>query len=67
MFIRFNAYKSLGELYERVGEFKAAKLNYTQALKIKEKDPFIWTRLGFLEYEVFSDLSLAKQCLEAAA
>lgn len=37
-----------------------------QALKINEKDPAIWTRLGFLEYDQFKDLSLAKQCFEAA-
>lgn len=37
-----------------------------QALKIKDKDPFIWTRLGFVEYEVFKDLNMAKQCFEAA-
>jgi hypothetical protein len=35
-------------------------------LKIKEKEPFIWTRLGFIEYEVFKELTLAKSCFQAA-
>ncbi len=34
-------------------------------MKIKERDPFIWTRLGFIEYEVFNHLPLAKKCFEA--
>jgi hypothetical protein len=36
-------------------------------LKIKEKEPYIWTRLGFIEYEVFKDNQIAKKCFEAAA
>jgi hypothetical protein len=36
-------------------------------LKIKEKEPFIWTRLGFIEYDHFKDMKLAKACFQAAA
>ncbi|CDW73908.1 UNKNOWN [Stylonychia lemnae] len=53
VYMRFNAFKNIGEIYER-------------AIKIKEKDPFIWTRLGFLEYETFKNFNLAKSCFEIA-
>ena len=65
--MRFNALKNAGELYERVGDYKQAKIHYTQALKIQQKDPYIWMRLGLIEYEVYKDLQIAKKCFEASA
>ena len=75
VFMRYNSYKNLSELYERTCEFQKAKDAYTQvsiqynqrqALKIKAQDALIWTRLGFLEYREFNNLGLAKKCLELA-
>ena len=65
--MRFNAHKNAGEVLERLCRYSDAKEQYTKALKIQQKDSFIWTRLGFLEYEQFLDLKLAKQCFDAAA
>jgi tetratricopeptide (TPR) repeat protein len=65
--MRFNALKNSAEIYEKLGDYERAKSNYTQALKIREKDAFIWTRLGFMHYEVFRDLEMAKKCFESAA
>jgi tetratricopeptide (TPR) repeat protein len=68
----YNALKNSAEIYERKGDFKMAKKHYTQALKQslkineKGKEQFIWTRLGFIEYDIFKDLHLARQCFEAA-
>jgi tetratricopeptide (TPR) repeat protein len=49
--MKFNAHKNLGEVLERINMFMDAKSHYTKALRISEKDSFIWTRLGFLEYD----------------
>ena len=65
--MRFNAHKNCGETLEALGRHTEAKEQYTKALKIQEKDSFVWTRLGFLEYEYLNDLNLAKSCFEAAA
>ena len=32
VFMRFNAFKNIGEIYERVGEFQKAKDFYTQVI-----------------------------------
>ena len=31
--MRFNAYKNMGELHERLGEFKEAKNSYTMVIQ----------------------------------
>eukprot|EP00347_Sterkiella_histriomuscorum_P021367 403334229 len=67
VFMKFNAFKNIGEIQERIGQYFQAKNYYTQAIKIKEKDSFIWTRLGFMEYEHFKNFTLAKECFEVAA
>jgi len=36
-------------------------------LKIEHNDPISWTRLGFLNYEFFKDLTVSKGCFKAAA
>jgi len=64
--MKFNAHKNLGEVLERINMFMDAKSHYTRALKISDKDSFIWSRLGFLEYEKLHNLDLARQCFEAA-
>ena len=33
IFMRFNAYKNMGELHERLGEFKEAKNSYTMVIQ----------------------------------
>ena len=46
IFMRYNAHKNSGEVYEQIENYPLAKYHYTQALKIQQKDSFIWTRLG---------------------
>jgi hypothetical protein len=36
-------------------------------LKINQNDSFLWRKVGFLQYEKFGDLELARECLETAA
>ena len=83
VFMRFNAHKNCGEVYEKTENYPLAKYHYTQvslnllnssifftafqALKIQQKDSFIWKRLGYIEYERFNDLKLAQACFDAAA
>lgn len=37
-----NARKNVGEIYEVIGNYKLSKHHYTQALKIKENDSWVW-------------------------
>lgn len=67
VFMRFNAHKNCGEVYEKIEKFPLAKYHYTQALKIQQRDSFIWTRLGYIEFERFKDLKMAQACFDAAA
>ena len=36
-------------------------------MKIRQEDSFIWTRLGYIEFERFNDLKMAQSCFDAAA
>lgn len=65
--MRYNAHKNSGEVYEQIENYPLAKYHYTQALKIQQKDSFIWTRLGQIEFERFHDLRMAQDCFNAAA
>ena len=65
--MRFNAHKNCGEVYEKTQNFPLAKYHYTQALKIQQKDSFVWTRLGYIEFEQFEDLKMAQACFNAAS
>ena len=64
--MRLNAHKNVGEIYECLDNFKLAKSHYTQALKIKENDSWVWSKIGSIEYERYANLDIAKQCFEAA-
>ena len=64
--MRLNAHKNVGEIYECLDNFKLAKSHYTQALKIKENDSWVWSKIGTIEYEKYANLDIAKQCFEAA-
>jgi len=67
VFMRYNAHKNCGEVYEKIENLHLAKYHYTQALKIKQQDSFVWTRLGHIEFDHFGDLKLAQACFDAAA
>lgn len=64
--MRQNAHKNAGEIYENTGEFKLAKDHYTHALKIRETDSWVWTKIGNIEYQQYGHLQVAKECFEAA-
>lgn len=44
--IRQNAHVNAGEIYELIGNYKLAKDHYTKALKIKENDPWVWSKIA---------------------
>ena len=64
--MRQNAHKNAGEIYEVIGNFKLSKNHYTQALKIKESDSWVWNKIGMIEYQRYGNLEVAKKCFEAA-
>lgn len=61
-----NARKNVGEIYEVIGNYKLSKHHYTQALKIKENDSWVWQKVGNLEYDHYGNLEVALKCYEAA-
>lgn len=64
--MRQNAHKNAGEIYEDLGRFQLAKDHYTQALKIRENDSWVWTKIGMIEYLKYGHLQVAMECFEAA-
>ena len=45
------SHKNAAEIYERTAQFILSKHHYTEALKIKKEDPYVWSRVGTIEYE----------------
>lgn len=64
--MRKNAHTHAGEIYEALAEPKLARDHYTQALKINERDSYVWTKVAVIELDCFRNLKVAKQCFEAA-
>jgi Tfp pilus assembly protein PilF len=54
--MRLNSHKNVGEIYEVLENFKLSKTHYTQALKIKKDDSWVWNKIGGIEYEKFGNL-----------
>jgi len=57
---------NVGEIYECIGNYKLSKHHYTEALKIKETDSWVWNKVGTIEYEHYGNLEVAQKCFEAA-
>lgn len=64
--MRGNAHTYAGEIYEQLRNFKLAKNHYVQALKINERDSWVWTKVAMIEYYHFRNLKSAKKCFEQA-
>ena len=64
--MRQNAHKNAGEIYEELGRFQLAKDHYIKALKIRENDSWVWTKIGMIEYLKYGHLQVAQECFEAA-
>ena len=58
--MRLNAHKNVGEIYEALENYKLAKNHFTQALKIKENDHWVWNKIGSIEYERYANLEIGK-------
>ena len=58
--IQQNAHKHVLEINE------LANNHYTNALKIKQTDSWVWNKIGMIEYQQFANLDMARQCFEAA-
>jgi tetratricopeptide (TPR) repeat protein len=59
-------HRNLGDVFEQMEAYEHAKHHYTQALKLDADNAVAWTRLGFMHYEHFGDLGMAKDCFVAA-
>ena len=64
--IKLKARKNVGEIYECIGNYSLSKNHYTEALKIKETDSWVWNKVGNIEYEHFGNLEVARKCFEAS-
>ena len=62
--MRGNAHTHAGEIYEQMRNAKLAKNHYVQALKINERDSWVWTKVAMIEFYHFRNYRSAKKCFE---